>query len=65
LSLLVWRIIANNQVGFAIKPTAWGKFLGGHLCASDNCAIELDIKKIDLDAYIVRTPPSWLKQRNF
>jgi hypothetical protein len=29
-------------LGFAIKPTAWKKFLGGHRFAAHNCAIELE-----------------------
>ena len=48
-----------------MKPTAWRKFLGGHRFACDDCEIELDQKKIDLNAYINRTPPSQLKQRGF
>ncbi len=40
-------------------------FLGGHRFASDDCVIKFDQKKIDLDAYINGTPPSWLKQKKF
>ena len=54
-----------TQFGFAMKPTAWRKFVGGHRFASDNCEIKLDQKKIDLDAYINRTPPLQLKRRGF
>ena len=50
-----------TRFGFAMKPTAWSKFLGGHRFASDDCEIELDIKKIGLDAYIDGIPPSQLK----
>ncbi len=51
--------------GFAMKLTAWRKFLGGHQCAIDDCAIKFDQKKTDLDAYISGIPPSQLKQRKF
>jgi len=54
-----------TRFGFVMKPTAWSKFLGDHQFASDDCEMELDIKKIYLDAYIDRTSPSWLKQKNF
>ncbi len=48
-----------------MKPTAWRKFLGGHRFACDNCEIELDQKKIDLNAYINGAPPSQLKWGGF
>ena len=38
-------------------------FLGGHRYVIDNCAIEFEQKKIDLDAYINGTPPSRLQRR--
>ncbi len=63
--LVVAGLAYYTRFGFAMKPTAWRKFLGGHWFASDNCEIELDQKKIDLDAYIKRTPPLQLKQRGF
>jgi hypothetical protein len=63
--LVVAGLAHYTRFGFAMKPTAWSKFLGGHRFASDNCEIELDIKKINLDAYINGTPPSWLKRKKF
>jgi len=64
--LLVVAGLANyTRFGFAMKPTVWSKFLGGHRFASDDCEIELDIKKIDLDACIDRTPTSRLKLKKF
>ena len=55
-----WRV---PTFGFAMKPTAWSKFLGGHRFASDDCEIELNNEKIDLDTYIDGTPPSRLKRK--
>ena len=63
--LVVAGLAYYTRFGFAMKPTAWSKFLGGHRFASDDCEIKLDIKKIDLDAYIDGTPPSRLKRKNF
>ena len=63
--LVVAGLAHYTRFGFAMKLTAWSKFLGGHRLASDNCEIELDIKKIDLDAYIDGTPPSQLKPKKF
>jgi hypothetical protein len=39
-----------TRFGFAMKPAAWRKFLGGHRFACDDCEIDLDQKKIDLNA---------------
>ena len=61
--LVVAGLAHYTRFGFAMKPTAWSKFFGGHRFASDDCEIKLDIKKIDLDAYIDGTPPSRLKQK--
>jgi len=61
--LVVSGLMHYTRFGFAVKPTAWGKFLGGHWFASDDCEIGLDSKKIDLDAYIDGTPPSRLKRK--
>ncbi len=63
--LVVASLVHYTQFGFAMKPAAWRKFLGGHWFASDDCEMELYQKKIDLDAYINGTPPSQLKQRGF
>ena len=63
--LVVAGLVHYTRFGFAMKPMAWSKFLGGHRFASDNCEIELDIKKIDLDAYFNGTPPSRLKRKKF
>ena len=61
--LVVAGLAHYTRFGFAMKPTAWSKFLGGHQFANDDCEIKLDSKKIDLDAYIDGTPPSRLKQK--
>jgi hypothetical protein len=50
--LLVAGLASYTQLSFAIKPTAWRKFLGGHQFSAHNCAIELEQTKIDIDAYI-------------
>ncbi len=63
--LVVAGLAHYTRFGFAIKPTPWRMFLGGHWFASDDCVIEFDQKKIDLDAYINGTPPSQLKQKKF
>ena len=63
--LVVAGLAHYTQFGFAMKPTTWRKFLEGHQFASDDCEIEFDQKKIDLDAYINGTPPLQLKQRGF
>jgi hypothetical protein len=55
--LVVASLASYTQLGFAIKVTAWRKFLGGHRFAAHNCAIELEQKKIDIDAYIDGTKP--------
>ena len=63
--LAVAGLAHYTRIGFKMKPTARKKFLGGHRFASNNCAIEFDQKKIDLDAYIIGTPPLQLIQRKF
>ena len=63
--LIVAGLASYTRFGFQIKADAWRKFLGGRWFVADDCPIELDIKKIDLDAYIDGTPPSWLKQKKF
>jgi len=63
--LVVASLVHNTRFGFAMKPTAWSKFLGVQRFASDDCEIKLDIKKIHLDAYIDGTPPSQLKRKKF
>jgi hypothetical protein len=63
--LIVTGLAHYTRFGFAMKPTTWSKFLGGHQFASDDCEIKLDIKKINLDTYINGTPHSWLKQKKF
>ncbi len=50
--LVVAGLASYTRLCFAIKPTAWRMFLGGHRFAAHNCAIELEQKKIDIDAYI-------------
>jgi hypothetical protein len=56
--LLVAGLALYTRLGFAIKPTAWRKFLGEHRFAVDNCAIEFEQKKIAIDAYIDGARPS-------
>ncbi len=56
--LVVAGLALYTQLGFAIKPTAWRKFLSGHRFAAHNYAIELEQKKIDINAYIDGTKPS-------
>jgi len=63
--LIVAGLVSYTRFGFQIKADAWRKFLGGHRFVADDCPIELDIKKIDLDAYIDGTTPSRLKQKKF
>jgi hypothetical protein len=50
--LVVAGLAHYTRFGFAMKPTAWRKFLGGRWFVIYNCAIEFEQKKIDLDAYI-------------
>ncbi len=63
--LVVAGLASYTRLGFAIKPTAWQKFLGGHRFAVDNCNIKFNQKKVDIDAYIDGTGPSQLKRRGF
>jgi hypothetical protein len=44
--LVVAGLASYTRFSFAIKPTAWGKFLSGHRFAAHNCAIELEQKKM-------------------
>jgi hypothetical protein len=60
--LVVAGLASYTRLGFAIKPTAWRKFLGGHRFAAHNCAIELEQKQIDIDAYINGIKP-WRRRR--
>jgi hypothetical protein len=50
--LVIAGLASYTRFGFKIKPTAWRKFLGGHRFAVDDCVIELEQKKIDIDAII-------------
>ncbi len=63
--LVVASVALYTGLGFAIKPTAWRKFLGGHQFAAHNCAIELEQKKIDINAYINGTKPSCSNRGGF
>jgi hypothetical protein len=56
--LIVAGLASYRRFGFQIKATAWRKFLGGRRFVIDDCPIEFEQKKIDLDAYINETPPS-------
>jgi hypothetical protein len=62
--LIVAGLASYTRFGFQIKADAWRKFLGGRRFVADDCPIELDIKKIDLDAYIDGIMLSGLKQRS-
>jgi hypothetical protein len=65
-ALLIVAVLASyTRFGFQIKADAWRKFLGGHQCVADDCPIEFEQKKIDLDAYINGTPQSRLQRRKF
>jgi hypothetical protein len=51
--LVVAGLASYTKLGFAIKPMAWRKFLGGHQFAVDDCApIKFEQKRIVIDAYI-------------
>ena len=50
--LIVAGMASYTRFGFQIKANAWRKFLGGRWFVADNCPIEFEQKKIDLDAYI-------------
>ncbi len=56
--LIVASLVSYTGFGFQIKADAWRKFLGGRRFVADDCPIEFEQKKIDLDAYINGTPPS-------
>jgi len=63
--LIVAGLASYTRFGFQIKADAWRKFLGGHRFVINNCPIEFEQKKIELNAYINGTPPSQLKRRKF
>ncbi len=63
--LVVADLASYTQLGFAIKPTARRKFLGGHRFAVDDCAIEFEQKRIDIDAYIDGARPSHSNRGGF
>jgi hypothetical protein len=63
--LVVTGLALYTQLGFAIKPTAWRKFLGRHQFAVDDCAIEFEQKKIDINAYINGAQPSCSNRGGF
>ena len=63
--LIVTGLVLNTRFGLQIKADAWRKFLGGRRFVADDCPIEFEQKKIDLDAYINGTPPSRLQRRTF
>ena len=63
--LIVTGLASYTRFGFQIKADAWRKFLGGRRFVADDCPIEFEQKKIDLDAYINGTLPSRLQQRKF
>jgi hypothetical protein len=63
--LIVAGLASYTRFGFQIKANAWRKFLGGRWFVIDNCPIELEQKKIDLDAFINGAMPSREKRRKF
>ena len=63
--LIVTGLATYTRFGFQIKADVWRKFLGGRRFVINNCPIEFEQKKIDLNAYINGTPPSQLKRRKF
>ena len=63
--LIVAGLASYTRFGFQIKASAWRKFLGGRRFVIDNCAIEFEQKKIDLDAYINGTPPLNSKEGSY
>ena len=63
--LVVAGLASYTRFGFKIKPTAWRKFLGGHQFTVDDCAIEFEQKKIDINAIINGTAPSRSNQGGF
>ncbi len=54
--LTVAGLALYTRFGFQIKADARRKFLGGRPFVADDCQIEFEQKKIDLDAYINGTP---------
>jgi hypothetical protein len=63
--LTVAGLASYTSFGFQIKADAWRKFLCGRRFVADDCRIEFEQKKIDLDVYINGTPQSRLQQRKF
>ena len=63
--LIVAGLALYTRFSFQIKADAWRKILGGRRFVADDCPIEFEQKKIDLDAYINGTLPSRLQQRKF
>ncbi len=56
-------LASYTRFGFQIMADAWRKFLGGRLFVADDCPIEFEQKKIDLDTYINGTPQPRLQRR--
>jgi hypothetical protein len=63
--LIVAGLASYTRFSFQIKADAWRKILGGRRFVADDCPIEFEQKKIDIDAYINRTLPSRLQRRTF
>ncbi len=63
--LIVADLASYTRFGFQIKADAWRKFLGGRQFVINNCPIEFEQKKIDLDTYINETPLSQLERKKF
>jgi hypothetical protein len=63
--LILAGLASYTRFGFQIKADAWRKFLSGRWFVADDCPIEFEQKKIDLNAYINGKLPSRLQQRKF
>ena len=57
----------HQQRGFCIKIPKWKLFLEGHLFATTNCTgtMEVDTKKLDLNAYVNGVSPKNRQQVYF
>ncbi len=57
----------HQKKGFSIKISKWKLFLEGHLFATTNCTdrVEVEAKKLDLDAYVNGVSPKNRQQVYF
>ncbi len=63
--LVVAGLASYTRLGFAIKQTSWRTFLSRHRFAVDDCTIEFEQKKIDIDAFIDGAWPSCSNRGGF